>query len=117
MPYYYDFMCGRFALAVKNSETNLPVYKARFVVQGHTDREKDILVHSASTVRHHLVRVLVAIATILGLGYGHRMCLNPMYRRSKISVQRLRPLSLLVPTTPLSDPQVSQTIIWPYGCQ
>lgn len=31
---------GRFVLTIKDTETDSPVFKARFVVQGHTDSEK-----------------------------------------------------------------------------
>lgn len=55
---------GRFVLAIKNMETDEPTYKARFVVQGHNDCEKNLLVHSANTIRQHSVRLLVALSEI-----------------------------------------------------
>lgn len=39
---------GRFVLKIKNTETQKPVYKARFVAQRHTDAEKDMLVQNSS---------------------------------------------------------------------
>lgn len=39
---------GIFVLASKNVEIEKPVYKELLVVHGHTDQEKDFLVHSAS---------------------------------------------------------------------
>lgn len=55
---------GRFVLVTKNFETDNHVHKALFVVQGHTDSGKDLLVHSTNTIRQHSVRLLVAIAAI-----------------------------------------------------
>lgn len=52
-------MGGSFVLALKYNETEDPVYNALFVVQGHTYREKFLMVHSASTVRQNYVRVLM----------------------------------------------------------
>lgn len=57
---------GRFVLAIMNADTDDEVYKARFVVQGHTDVEKNILVHNSTNLRQGSIRVLVAIAAIFG---------------------------------------------------
>lgn len=40
----------RFVITIKDTETNTPIYKARCVVQGHKDKEKNKLVHNSSTV-------------------------------------------------------------------
>lgn len=57
---------GRFVLAIKNADTSDEVYKARFVVQGHTVIEKNLLVHNSTNLRQGSVRVLVAFAAIFG---------------------------------------------------
>lgn len=57
---------GRFVLALKNVGTNREIYKARFVVQGHTDQEKNLLVHTVTNIRHRSIKMLVAIAAIFG---------------------------------------------------
>lgn len=57
---------GRFVLAIKNVNTDEEVYKARFVVQGHTDIEKNILVHNSTNLRQGSIRVLVAIVAVFG---------------------------------------------------
>lgn len=59
-------MGGRFVLAIKNTETGRPSYKARFVVQVHVDREKEMLINTANTVRHNSVKVLVSINAMHG---------------------------------------------------
>lgn len=56
---------GRLVLAVNNTETENPVYKSRFVVQAHSNYEKDMLLHCANTVRPHTVKLIVAITAIL----------------------------------------------------
>lgn len=43
---------SRFILSIGNTETSDPIFKAIFVVQGHTVAEKNILVNSASNVIH-----------------------------------------------------------------
>ena len=57
---------GRFVLVIKNKGTNEEIYKARFVVQGHRDREKHFLVHDSPNLRQSSTRLLVAIAAIFG---------------------------------------------------
>lgn len=57
---------GRFVLATKIIKTHNSTPKARFVVQGHRDLEKHLLVHSSNYIRQHSVRILVTIAAIHG---------------------------------------------------
>lgn len=45
-----NIMGGRFVLTFKHKGTDKELFKARFVVQGNLDREKDLLVH-ATTMR------------------------------------------------------------------
>lgn len=61
-----NILGGRFILAIKNVNTDEEVYKARFVVQGHTDIEKNLLVHNNTNLRQSSVRVLVEIAAVFG---------------------------------------------------
>lgn len=56
---------GRFVLAVKKTETDQPVHKARFVVQGHTYKLKAMRVHGANNILKHSVRLLITISAIL----------------------------------------------------
>ena len=61
-----NILNGRFLLAVKNKGTEDEAYKARFVVQGHRDREKNLLVHNSPNIRQSSVRTLVSVAAING---------------------------------------------------
>lgn len=58
---------SRFVLACKHATTGEAKYKARFVVGGHRDIEKHCMVHTANTLSHTSVRLLVAVASIFGL--------------------------------------------------
>lgn len=57
---------GRFVLTIKNKDTDHELFKARFVVQGHLDREKELLVHASTTVSQQAVKLLLSLATIFG---------------------------------------------------
>lgn len=56
----------RFVLAIKNKRTDRELFKARYVFQGHLDKETDTLVHNASTVSQQAVRLLISMDTIFG---------------------------------------------------
>lgn len=57
---------GRFVLCIKNAETKEPLYKARFIAQGHMDRDKRSIVHNSTTLQQTSIRVILAIAAIFG---------------------------------------------------
>lgn len=59
-------MGGRFVLTIKNNNTEQVLYNARFVVQGHTDDEKHLLVHNPLTLRQQSIKRLVAITALFG---------------------------------------------------
>lgn len=56
----------RFVLAIKLVDTDKHLYKARFVEQGHPDRDKHIMLHNSSTARPASVRLVVSIAATRG---------------------------------------------------
>ena len=62
-----NIMGGRFVLSVKNLGTGEEMCKARFVVQGHTDVEKSLLIHNSTTLQKGSIRTLIAIAAISGM--------------------------------------------------
>ena len=66
IPENANVLGGRMIMAIKNPDTELERYKARFVVQGHRDKEKDILIHTSKTVKYRSKRLMCAIAAILG---------------------------------------------------
>ena len=58
----------RYVLAIKHSQNNQPPrLKARFVIGGHRDRDKNELLHDSRTVRAESIRLVIALATIFGL--------------------------------------------------
>ena len=57
---------SRFVLAIKHKDTGEEVYKGRFVLGGHRDRDKRTVVHNATTLKQASIRLLLALATILG---------------------------------------------------
>lgn len=48
----------------KNIETNKHTYKSRLVVQGHSDFDKNLLVHCENTIRRKSVLILVSLEAI-----------------------------------------------------
>lgn len=52
-----NILGGKLVLAIKNTKASKPFYKARFVVQGHTDDEKYMFIQSANIMQQHLVRI------------------------------------------------------------
>eukprot|EP00171_Calliarthron_tuberculosum_P008498 IDg8498t1 len=66
MPPNANVMGGRFVLAIKDPETKEERYKARFVVQGYNDKDKFNLVHASPNLRQDSMRLLFAIASIMG---------------------------------------------------
>lgn len=58
---------GRFVLSIKSKIDGRILFKARYVIGGHRDRMKDLLVHSTSTTQPQSVRLLLSIASILDL--------------------------------------------------
>lgn len=67
MPYNGNVMGGRFVLATKDPREDSEGYKARFIIQGFKDKEKDLLINEASNVGIPGIRLLFALAGILGL--------------------------------------------------
>jgi Reverse transcriptase (RNA-dependent DNA polymerase) len=61
-----NVMGGRFVLTVKDAGTEREVHKARYVVQGFRDKEKNFLVHQPMTARQQSTKLLVAVAAVFG---------------------------------------------------
>ena len=66
LPQSANVLGGRFVLGIKNPGTEKEIYKARFVVQGHTDAEKGLLIHNSTTLKQSSIRLLIAIAAMFG---------------------------------------------------
>lgn len=61
-----NILGGRLVLDIKGVEKAQTDYKTRFVVQGHDDRYKKMLVNKASTTSQQSIRVLVTINAVFG---------------------------------------------------
>lgn len=59
---------GRFVLAMKDAGTKNEIHKASFVVQGHTDAEKNLKVHPSPNPRPQTVKILIAVAALFRFG-------------------------------------------------
>ena len=59
---------SRYVLAIKHGQKDTPPkLKARFVLGGHRDRDKNQIVHDSCTVRAESIRLLIAFASIFNL--------------------------------------------------
>jgi len=59
-----------FAISIKDVEKDNPIFKSRFAAHGNREAEKNNLVHDSTNVRQSSVRLLIALAAILGLIFG-----------------------------------------------
>lgn len=66
IPAVANVIDGTFVLSLKNTETEKETYKARFLVQGRRDVEKNILLHSSTNIKQSSVRLFVALAAVFG---------------------------------------------------
>jgi len=55
-----SIMGGRFVPAIKNPSTEVEKAKARFVLQGHMDKDKPFVVHNVPTPRQSSTRIVVS---------------------------------------------------------
>ena len=61
-----NILGGRFVLSIKDKNTDNEITKARFVVQGHRDKDKNKLVHTSTNLWHHSIRLINALAAVFG---------------------------------------------------
>ena len=57
---------GRFVLTIKSSLDKKVKYKARYVIGGHRDKLKDMMVHSSTTLQPQSIHLLLALAASFG---------------------------------------------------
>jgi hypothetical protein len=61
-----NILGGRFVLSIKYPEPNSPIFNARFVCQGHKDRERNYIIHTATTLKQSSTRLISAVAALGG---------------------------------------------------
>jgi Reverse transcriptase (RNA-dependent DNA polymerase) len=66
LPEKSNVMSTRFVLSIKHDVTGEELYKARLVVRGFQDRFNRYLVHEPKVLHSTSVRMLVALAAIIG---------------------------------------------------
>ena len=55
---------GRFVLAIKSADNGQAKWKARYVIGGHRDKLKRLMVHSAKTLQPASIRLLLGLAAV-----------------------------------------------------
>lgn len=60
-----NILSGRFVLAIKSTVDGQIKFKARFVIGGHRDKMKNMMVHCTITAQPQTVRMVMSIASIL----------------------------------------------------
>jgi hypothetical protein len=58
MPANANLLGSRFVITIKDIGTDRELYKARYVVQGHRDKEKTSMVHHSTTAKQQSTRLL-----------------------------------------------------------
>jgi Reverse transcriptase (RNA-dependent DNA polymerase) len=76
---------GRFVVTIKDVGTEKEIYKARYVVKGHRDKEKTSMVHHNTTARQQSTRLLVGLAAI----FGFRVCTHDVQQAHLQSAENL----------------------------
>ena len=62
LPKDANVLPGRFVLAIKSTDDGQVKFKARYVIGGHRDKLKQMMVHSTSTLQPHSIRLLLALS-------------------------------------------------------
>jgi Reverse transcriptase (RNA-dependent DNA polymerase) len=66
MPDNANILNGRYVITIKDIGTEREFHKARYVVQGHRDKEKTSIVHQNTTAKQKSTRILPGLAAIFG---------------------------------------------------
>ena len=60
-----NILGGRFVCTLKNKGTDREKPKARYVAQGHRDKEKPYIVHNITTLRQSSVKIVVSTSAVM----------------------------------------------------
>lgn len=77
----------RLFLDIKHGDSGSEPLKAWFVLGGHSYRKKPFLFHNSTTLRHHSVRILIALAAIFGFNLWSSN-VNQAYLQAAENLQR-----------------------------
>lgn len=66
IPKHANILGGIFVLAIKIVEMDEKIYKTRFVVQGHTDTKRNMLIHASTRICQHTTGMIIALAAFFG---------------------------------------------------
>ena len=88
LPRNANVLGGRFVYTLKNAGLDNEQPKARYVAQGHKDREKPFIVHSIPTLRQSSTKILVSTAAVRGFRiFSHDV--KQEYLQSKDKMTRI----------------------------
>lgn len=59
-----NVMPGRFFLAIKSTEDGEVKFKERYVIGGHREKQKNVMVHTSRTMQPASIRLLLALTEI-----------------------------------------------------
>jgi Reverse transcriptase (RNA-dependent DNA polymerase) len=80
-----NVLSGRFVITIKDIGTDKELYKARYVVQGHRDKEKTSMVHQNTTAKQQSTRLLTGLAA----KFGFRVCTHDVQQAYLQSAESL----------------------------
>lgn len=105
---------GRFVLAIKSTEDGEVKFKARYVIGGHRDRLKNMMVHSVQTLQPSSIRLLLALAAMHGFDVW-TSDVRQAYLQSAVPLMRDIYIRDTVPEFELSPDQCLQLLKPLYG--
>ena len=114
VPTNANILPGRFVLSLKSTIDGTIKHKARFVIGGHRDKLKNLMVHSSQTLQPQSIRLLLALACIFGFPIW-TSDVSQAYLQSAIPLSRDLFLSSTVPELELDATQCLQIIQPLYG--